>query len=162
MPASLRASLFIIITLLSATGRADAKATPCSGRYLVDQGQGPLLANDVAGGLPSGSLDAVTVSPSNVFIDSGCPNERGKVPVQATKKKTKITATWKTCGVEQKVRLTATILASDCKDMNGVKKAKGKPVKRFHGRRSDCDDDFRDAGNDEDCDGDDFGTATCP
>src|SRR5205085_6292781 len=113
MARSLRARIVLTAAavLLAASGSAFAARTPCSGRFLVDSQSGQLAIPPGTGALQTGTLDAVQVDSSarTLSIDSICVGDTARVAVKATKKVTKITATWKTCrtdaGVEKNVRL---------------------------------------------------------
>src|SRR6185295_12795066 len=123
-----RRLLLTAASLLAIAARVDAAQPPCpGGRYLLQQADGPLIT----GGQTTLTFDAVAVGGGRVSIDSGCQADRArKVKIKGTRKATKITAIWDTCGTQQKVRLTASItVASGCQTMSGVRKAKRSPKK---------------------------------
>src|SRR5437867_6886396 len=93
-------------------------------------------------------IDAIVLQGTSVGIDSGCALAAGKGP--PTKKGTRVTGKWTTCGDRQKVRLRA-LIAPGCDSMAGTLREKKRKPARFTATRSVCGDRIVDLGNGEQC-----------
>ena len=136
---------FLAGALLLAAGpvlTAKVRPTPCDpGRFLLRDG--PLLADS-----PPTLVDAVIVGPA-MDLSLGCVRS-GRQRMKATRKGTKVLATFKSCpGLKGRVKLNATIV-EDCGVLQGHITAK-KYRREFRAPRSICGDGFVDPGLGETC-----------
>jgi hypothetical protein len=121
----MRCVRLVVLALVAAAPALAVKAKKCpDGSFVID---GPELvpAGDVAS-----RFDAITVEGRKVSIASGCEAVRAKRV--RTRKGTKLTARWRTCGELSRVRLRVRI-DKDCLQLAGKLKAKGVGEKTFSG-----------------------------
>jgi hypothetical protein len=101
---------------------AGASHAPAAKRPLPDPcpgGRFPVSGALVPGGPDA---DAIDVAGAQVAIDSGCPTVTAKV--KQTRKFTRLTARWPSCGALRKVRLVVKIDAATCESIQARFKAR--------------------------------------
>lgn len=145
-PVRVLLSVVFAVAAFAGVGSARTKPEPCAdGRFLQ--------ATPIIGSSATGAFDAVVLDAGTLEIESGCTP--GAVTLKASKKRTRVHATWATCGSLTNVRLTGTIGVQDgeaCSRFKAVVKAKKhKPIK-VDATRSRCGDARTDTGGGESCD----------
>ena len=136
-----------LIAILGLALPADAKRTsPCpDGRFLAPDGVALL------GSVARAGRDAVSLGARKVGIDGGCAPR--KATITATKKATRLSVRWSSCGDKRKVRLKAVIAAPACDTLQGKVSARKTPGVTFTAARSVCGDGYADTAGGETCDG---------
>jgi cysteine-rich repeat protein len=132
-----------VATTLVAGGALAAKIPPCNpGRYLAPPG------DHIIFGEQTPATTAIQIDAGSVRIGCGTAT---KAKIKGTKKGTKVTAKWGTCGTLKNVVLTGTI-GGNCTSLQGAFKAKKVKKVSFSAQLSGgCGDGRIDDGGGEQC-----------
>jgi cysteine-rich repeat protein len=122
---------------------AKPKPVACTGRWVLDAGSKGLIFGE-----QTPTTDALAVAPKQLVL---APCGTTRAAVRATKKATKVSARFKTCGALKAVVVRATI-PTGCATMTGTIKARKVPARAFTARLvTGCGDGIVDVGGGETC-----------